>query len=48
MTLIHRLEALKARYAKLKKQHRKRNNIHREMVMILCKILKREMRHARD
>ena len=48
MTLVQRLETLKARYARLKRQHREREPIAREMVIVMCKILKREMRHARS
>jgi len=47
MTLVQRLNSLKVRYARLKRQHREREPIHREMVFLMCKILRRETAQER-
>jgi len=47
MKLIDRLESLKRRYRLLQNQHRASEPVHREMVLVMCKILKREIRQER-
>ena len=47
-TLMQRLAALKIEYAKLKKQHRKRNDLANEMSFIMVKLIKRELSQERN
>ena len=47
MTLTQRLNALKAEYAKHKKQHRERDYIAREMSHIMVKLIRRELAQDR-
>ena len=47
MTLRKRLDSLKAQYARLKRQHRRRNDIAREMSFIMVKLIKRELAQER-
>ena len=48
-TLTQRLAALKIEYARMKRQHRRRNDLVREMSYIMVKLIKRELRQeARD
>ena len=47
MTLVQRLEALKAQYAKAKRQHQARNDLAREMSHIMVKLIRRELAQER-
>ena len=47
MTLTQRLEALKVRYAKAKRQHQARNDLAREMSHIMVKLIRRELAQER-
>jgi len=47
MTLTQRLHALKEQYAKLKRHHRKRDDVAKEMSHIMVKLIKREVAQDR-
>ena len=47
MTIIERLNLLKARYQKAKRNHWERKSIEREMGLIVVRQLKREIRQDR-
>jgi hypothetical protein len=47
MTLTQRLASLEARYKKAKRAHRATYHLQREMVMLIIRQLKREIREER-
>ena len=47
MKIIERLEILKQRYAKARRNHQERESIAREMMLLVLKQMKREIRQDR-